>query len=26
VVNESMSLIFIPVCRIDASSYWCIMQ
>jgi hypothetical protein len=26
VVNDRMSLIFIPVCQIDASSYWCTMQ
>jgi hypothetical protein len=26
VVNGRMSLIFIPVCPIDASSYWCVMQ
>jgi hypothetical protein len=25
VVNDRMSLIFTPVCEIDASSYWCIM-
>jgi hypothetical protein len=24
VVNDRMSLIVIPVCEIDASSYWCI--
>jgi hypothetical protein len=26
VVNDHMSLIYTPVCQIDVSSYWCIMQ
>jgi hypothetical protein len=26
VVNDHMSLIHIPACRINASSYWCTMQ
>jgi hypothetical protein len=26
VVNDGMSLIFTPVCEIDASSYWCTVQ
>jgi hypothetical protein len=25
-VNDRMSLMFILVCKIDVSSYWCIMQ
>jgi hypothetical protein len=25
-VNDRVSLMFIPVCQIDAASYWCIMQ
>jgi hypothetical protein len=26
VVNDCMSVIFIPVCEIDVSSYWCTIE